>query len=767
MGYLLAFSVGVFTSALWPRLPSISLTLVLLSVAAIISLVLFRAGCRRSGGLLLSVAIGISYGLFYGHWLLQQQLPSGLDRATVRITGSIVGLPVSDSQSVRFKFLVQSVSRPEHRWLAGKTLRLGWYQQVTLMPGEQWQLVARLKRPRGLVNPGGFDYKAWLLRQGIAATGYIRDSGYNSRLALPTQISFDRLRWLLRQRTNELPLSDTAKGLVTALTIGDGSLLSQDTWRTFARAGIIHLLIISGLHIGLAAFFGYGLGFGLGRLLVLFLPATNAVYCAALGSLLTATCFALLSGMGLPAQRALVMIAVVALVVMQSRNIQRGAGFTVALAAIAISDPLAVESAGFWLSFAAVAVLIWLLPRGNKRAGLVTAFFHTQWRVFLALSGLLIFWQLPQSLLSPAVNLVAIPWVSFLVVPLCLLGALLSPFFPGVSDGLWLLSGWQLELLVKMVQALPDWPVPSPGVNGSGFVAVLAISLYLAAPKGLPTRYPAIVLMVALVVSQWADRGRPPLEITVLDVGQGLAVVVHAGRHTLVYDTGARFSERFEAGGSIVAPFLKWGGHNSIDALIVSHGDSDHAGGVSGLLSQLDAAEILAGEASRLGGINGVSPCKAGMHWRWEKVSFSILSPEEDFPPRSVKSNNRSCVLLIEFGNQRILLPGDIESRVEAELLAMYPDRLQSISLLIAPHHGSRTSSSWPFLKRLAPRYVVFSAGYKHHFRHPNDAVVSRYLELGSRSLLTADSGAITFRWDNAGGVEISEARHSGRRYWH
>ncbi len=776
MVYFFAITVGIFATAMLPVLPRPGWFLAASAAAIFISLILFRRGFKRTTAVLLCWLAGIAYGLWFGFGLLQQQLPTEMDQTTVQMTGYVLGLPVSDSQSVRFRFQVESVNAKEAQWLMGKTLRLSWFDEVSLAPGERWQLEARLKRPRGFVNPGGFDYHAWLLRQGISASGSVRVSDWNRQLeALSSRTVFiDRWRWQLRQRIAALPLSETAKGLVAALSIGDSSLLSQDHWRSFARAGIIHLLIISGLHIGLAAALGYWLGGAAGRLAGLFNPAINAIYWAGCGSLLVATAFALLSGFALPAQRALVMTLVGIFILVFARNIQRGTGFALALVAVAVADPLAIYSAGFWLSFVAVAVLIWLLPRSHTRYGRLRQFWIAQWYMFVALWAILIYWQLPQSVLSPLVNLLAIPWVSLLIVPLCLLAVLISPLMAGPAEWLWGLAGLQLEWLANIVRLLPNWPMPPFAAEGAGFLALAVIAIYLLLPLGFSSKYLAMVLLLALATAKNLQKREIPLEVTILDVGQGLAVVVKASGHTLLYDTGARFSDRFDAGSGIVAPFLKRSGINRFDMLLVSHDDNDHAGGTEGLLSEISTALTIAGEPFA-GMREDVLPCRQGMVWRWGEVDFQMLSPASAFPatPTShneseeLNSNNRSCVLLIQFRGDKILLPGDIESGAEAELLETAPHQLTSIKLLVAPHHGSKTSSSWPFLKHATPQYVVFSAGYKHHFGHPNQAVVQRYRALGTQTFETALSGAITFRWDQNGKLQISRARDGYRHYWH
>ena len=784
---LFLFAAGILLVGWLPELPTVPLLLLLLGLCVglvVIARFLFPRhpyNCFVSA--LFALLLGVGIGSSLGYQLLANQLPEELVGYDIRVTGVLEGLPAKAEKRHRFNLRVTAVEDSRHQWLTGKKLRLSWYQRdISLQPSQHWQLQVRLRRPRGFVNPGGFDYQRWLLSEGFSATGYVRKSSWNHTVSpdhsLITAGLIDYWRWQLRQTILLLDLPEQLRGLVAALTIGDSSLLSRETWQQLSRSGVVHLLVISGLHIGLAGLLGYWLGAVVGRLVGLFAVSTVARYWGSTFSIALSGSYALLSGFGLPAQRALVMTLVVNLALLLNRSISSGQGFALALVAVALIDPLATHSAGFWLSFTAVAILLWFVPRyGQQQPGQgvgfrLKQFAIVQWLIFIGLFGLLMIWLLPQSLLSPLVNLIAIPWISFLVVPLCLMAVVCFPLFPQIAEQLWLLAGWQLELFSRSLHWLPILSAPELPHDSSVIAVILVITVLLLLPRGFPGKYLSLPLMVALVLM--GESKVPPLTVAVLDVGQGLAVVVQTRKHVLVYDAGPLYSERFNAGSGIILPYLRKSGVGGIDTLVVSHGDYDHAGGVSGLLEKYQSGEIYAGEplSEEMPSI----PCQAGQQWHWGKVRFRFIYPDtaikaasssNDQSPNNPSSNNKSCVLLISYQGQHILFPGDIEKNKEYKLVKHLKDLgVKRLALLVAPHHGSATSSGSRFINALNPQHVVYSAGYRHHFGHPHPKVVARYTKAGAKQWNTADSGALMAYWDQQGKMSISEQRQAARRYW-
>ena len=732
---LLLFSAGVLSVGFFP---------VLLPFWAALPAALIAAFClfRYRDYRLLSLVFGLAWGTFSGGQLLQHQLPASMELQEFQVRGTVVDLPQNNDRRTRFQLQLESCTAVQTgQQLPLKKLLLSWYgERPEVFSGQHWQLRVKLRRPRGFANPGGFDYQHWLLQQGISATGYVRKGGDSQLLGVHDHWLRDQRQRLFRQ-IQGLELPELQRGLLLALVVGEGSSLGSDQWALFNRTGTTHLLIISGLHIGLFALLCYAMGNVLARPLNLLLPALPAQLWASVCALLGAGFYVALSGFGLPATRALAMVVAVLLVRWLRNSASPFSYLVAALAAVAVVDPLAAHSTGFWLSFTAVFGLLWVFaPLVGRLTGwrnFIHRWCRPQWTVFVVLAAPLLAAFGHLSLSSLAINTLAIPWLNFLVVPVCLLGVVISFVSPLAADWCWQLAGWQLQWFYLGLEWLGNNSglllSPSVPLSGVAVFLLLLAALVLLLPRGVPGRWLGVIPF-ALVF--FASPQRPLLTATVLDVGQGLAVVVTTQNHTLVYDTGAAFSERFNAGSGVVAPFLRSRGITQVDRLVVSHADSDHAGGTQGLLSVMDVSDIWVGEP--LPEVAGTKPCRAGSTWQWDGVLFDVLSPDEQ---QATGGNNGSCVILISAGKHRLLLPGDIEVERERGLLG----QLAPVDIVVAPHHGSRTSSSDSFVARLAPDHVVYSAGYKHHFGHPHDTVVQRYTQINAQQWNTANDGAVTF----------------------
>lgn len=791
-----SITVGIFSVGFWPALPSP----IWLVLPLIIGLILFILGFKSLAWL----SWGMFYGAFWGLYTLSYQLPEEQNPSEFLLRGEVIGLPSIEGNRTRFNFQVTTGSSQNlapDTDLRLKKLRLNWYYSpVKLEPGQVWQLKVKLRRPRGTLNPGGFDYQAWLLRQGISATGYVR-KGENLLLSNQNYFLtsfdtlFDRYRFQIREAILKLPLSEVSKSLIIALTIGDRSEVAPELWDSLALSGVVHLMVISGLHVGLVAYFFFLFGAGLARLLScvgLFVTASclflTARYWGSYSALLASVVYAGLAGFSLSTQRALVMISVAILAVLLDRKISRGLGFTMALCGVAIIDPLAFISAGFWLSFGAVACLLWLIPvfrvkQGRTWTTRLKHFFQVQWLVFLVLIIPLTLNQLPISWVSPLVNLLAIPWVSLVIVPLCLIGTVLLPINPVWAVDIWSFAGGQLDYFIDFINLFSDQKrffllnslpryLPLPHTASISLV-LMFVSFLVLLPRGIPGKFLSIPLMAGLSAVLFFGTGNylPPLKVTVMDVGQGLSVVVQtngeSGRHTLVYDTGPAYSSGFNMGDAVVVPYLRHWGNTELNTLVISHGDNDHAGGFSSLMEEFPATEVFLGEKIQAEDIlledMPFTFCRSGHAWEWDDVIFEFLHPGQEVEK---ESNNRSCVLQITYKNQIMLLPGDIESvaerRLQHQITLAHP-----VTLLVAPHHGSKTSSSIGFVNMLQPEHVVFSAGYKHHFGHPVKAVVQRYERMGTKPWNTAEQGAIEFNWNEHGSLSVTNERGENRRYWH
>lgn len=762
---LWALPTGIFSAAFVPELPPITWLLVVLFIALLALL------DRRGRCTIIYCLLGFCYGALWGHGQLAERLPVTLDREDYWVIGRVESLPISDGHRTRFVFRIRTVESTDDKPPPQlKRLLLSWYDGEALQIGEQWQFRVRLRSPRSFSNPGSFDYSAWLLAEGISATGYIRSDAHNRRLQHRVGSPLSSYRHWLFEKLQQAGFSDGARGLMSAIILGEKALIPKKIYPQLVATGTVHLLVVSGLHLGMVTAIGFAMGMVLGRLGAACGCATPAKIVASGVALAVALAYGAIAGWGLPVQRALIMTAAVLCATAVRRPMAPGQIFAWALTAIAFIDPLAVIRPGFWLSFVAVAGLLsWFTPRAPMPWW--RQLWQAQGVVFLALAPCLLIFQgaLPSS--SLAINLIAVPWVGFLVTPLCLAGALFQPM-GDVGETLWWLAAWQLDAFVSFLASIRELALAltwsGPKVRTPIALAVLAMALgVFFLPRGLSLRIPAGVVIMALVLA--APREFRGVRVAVLDVGQGLAVVVTVGNKALVYDTGPAFSQRFDAGSALVAPFLAAQGITAIDTLVVSHGDGDHAGGVAGLLSKYPARTMYASEAIEAfaKADQSWSPCRNGQHWRWGDVEFRMIWPKPDHPPRW-GDNDSSCVLLIAFAEVGILLAGDIEARAEAQLLE-HADGLplRPLSLLVAAHHGSQTSSSSAFVARTRPSHVVYSVGFNHHFGHPHASVVERYARVGSQQWSTAKSGALVFEWDESGRLRIEEHRDASRRYWH
>lgn len=748
---VLAFIAGIAWVQQWSRLPTAWEWGCMLGLAAVLA-------CRRCWPLWLLVA-GAIWASAYAEWRLADRLADELEGKDSIVQGYIASLPQQTEERVGFDF---RVTRAEFG--VPSRLRLNWhYPPQAIKAGQAWEMTVRLKKPHGRGNPGGFDYEAWLFANHIGATGYVRakpqaralDMGFFMAryLTLCRQAISDRL-------DNVLPNSEHL-GVIKALTIGSQELISQRQWQVFRLTGIVHLMVISGSHISLIA----GAVFLISRRIwaragFLALSPQNM---AALLAGLSALFYTALAGFSVPAQRALVMLTVGLWALARQRNVAVMRVLLIALLLVVSFDPLALLSVGFWLSFGAVAMLLYVssgrLGRGAywRRAG------KAHLAMAIGLSPLLVLFFQQVSLVAPLANGVAVPIIGVLATPLSLLAAGVAFVSPELAH--WLL--WPVERLLQglwwFLQQMAAWPyaglsTPAPAWYGVLF-GILAVLLLLA-PKGMPGRYLSLFLLLPLFFVRTDKPRHGEIWLTLLDVGQGLAAVLQTERHALVFDTGAKFSQQADMGESVVLPFLRHRGIAKLDGLVISHGDNDHSGGAASVLSEIPVSAIYSSVpdwAERAGGLY----CKAGQHWHWDGVEFNMLSPgAEPF----IGENDNSCVLQISTAKQRLLLTGDIQQDAEDWLVEQYGHALAS-SVLIAPHHGSKTSSSSGFLQRVRPELILIPAGYKNRFGFPHAAVLRRYEAMHIKSHGTAEAGAISLK--TAGAVmDVELARQRLRKYW-
>jgi competence protein ComEC len=724
---------------------------------------------------------GFAWAAFLAHLTLAPQLAKSDEGRDIELVGTVARLPHDFGQGVRFQFAVERVITTQTT--VPPMLALSWYraegESERMHPGERWRLTVRLQRPHGNANPHGFDYEAWLLGQGIRATGYVRAAPGNRRLDafVPTPGHLvERCRDLLRARILEALAGKQYAGVIVALVVGDQRGIEQPDWDVFNRTGVSHLVAISGLHITMVAGMAalamsllWRRSFFTKAQLPLLLPAQKV---AALAGAAAALLYVLLAGFGVPAQRTLYMLAVVAAALWMGRLTSVSHILCLALGLVVVFDPWAVLWPGFWLSFGAVGVILYVgLGRLHAsaqgwRATLRLAA-RTQYAVTLGLVPLTLLLFSQVSLVGPIANAVAIPVVSFVVTPLALLGSLLPA--PLAAPVLWSAHGvleWLAQAL-GWLAALPlaVWSAPAP--PAWLFALALAGTGWMLAPRGWPQRWAGAAAWLPLFLLQPA---RPPagsFAVTAFDVGQGMALLVETNGHRLLYDTGPQYAPGQDAASRVILPYLRARGIRQLDALVVSHSDVDHVGGA---LTMLDALPVGLVSSSLGPGHRVVAAarkhtrCMAGQRWEWDGVVFEMLQPAPaSYADTGLKANARSCTLRISAQGRALLLAGDIEAAQEAALVDGSLDKLRA-DVLLAPHHGSGTSSTPAFLAAVKPSIGVFQVGYRNRYRHPKKEVFARYGGLHIERLRSDESGAISF--DFGPGITVREYRREEARYW-
>jgi len=758
----LPFLAGILSLNLFSELPGNIVYLALL--VAITAWYTNRA--RPFASVFRSIAIclcGICWAQIHASIYLKHVLPENFAGEDIIITGYISNIPVMDETAQRFILDVVEFNADDYPGQAPERLKLSWYYGEPVRAGETWQFYVRLKPPHGFMNPGGFDYEAWLFQNGIHAAGYVRESDVNRKLQPAGLLDDTAGRQRIAEKITSMPDGPAFAGFVAALAVGDRSAIDPHQWEVLINTGTNHLMAISGLHIGLAAAFGYWLCRRLLPACVMqTVPAQHAAMTAAV---IVALIYAMLAGFAIPTQRALLMLVCVAGASLLRRTTRPMDVLSVALLLVLLWDPAAVMSAGFWFSFLAVAVIFHALT-GRLARSRWLKWGWMQLVIALALFPLSLFLFQQASLVSPLANLFMVPYVSLLVVPLILLGLLILPISAAASAALFGLAASLFDLIWPLLQWLSDFPYShwfkaQPGILMT-IMALAGVGILLA-PRIRYWRAAGIILLIPVIIWQPQPPQAGAYEFNVLDVGQGLAIVVRTRSHTLVYDTGARFSERLDSGEAVLLPFLTHEGIKKIDLLMISHGDGDHIGGAESLLEAYPHTPVL-GQ-----GIDELSTpwrkfCEAGQKWTWDGVDFTVLHPDG---ATYTATNNRSCVLKVEGEGGSVLIPGDIEQPVETRLLHHSRDKLAA-DILIAPHHGSKTSSSMSFIEAVSPQIVIFAAGYRNRYQFPKQQIVARFAMLGSRMYTSGHTGAIKIVVKPQLGITAVESYRDGhRKYWH
>jgi competence protein ComEC len=724
---------------------------------------------------------GLRATLFLNH-----ALDPALEGRDVDITGVVAALPQRNESGLRFRLAVEAAQLDGAAVAVPALVDVGWYgglfpngsdalalqrQPADLKAGERWRMTLRLKAPHGSRNPHGFDYELWLWEQGVQATGYVRATARDpvpQRLAQTWQHPVALVRQSVRERIFGAVEQRQFAGLIAALVVGDQNAIDRVDWDVFRATGIAHLVSISGLHITMFAW-GAALVTGwLWRRSERLCTAVPAPAAALAGGVLLATAYAVFSGLGVPAQRTCVMLVTVALLRLSGVRWPWPQVWLLACAVVVMVDPWALLQAGFWLSFVAVGVLFatdsGATHADNTGAGArFVSLMHQQWVVTVALAplGLLLFGQV--SVVGLLANALAIPWVTLVVTPLAMLGVLVPVAWDVAAQAI-----AAMLVCLQWLAALP-WATFSTAMPPWWF-AVVAVAGGVVLVSPLPWSLRALGLPLVLPAMLWQPLLPAPGEFELLgaDVGQGNAVLVRTARHALLYDAGPRYSLESDAGHRVLVPLLQ-ALHTRLDRVVLSHRDTDHTGGAAAVLAMQPQADLLSSiePGHPLQAVRAAQRCEAGQRWEWDGVQFEVLHPraqDYDPPDRAVpKPNVLSCVLRISSASQSALLVGDIE---QAQELRLVQDAAPlKATVLLVPHHGSKTSSSAEFLDAVQPAVALVQSGYRNRFGHPATPVMERYRE---RHIVVHESprcGAFIWRSAQVSGVDC--ARDTGLRYWH
>lgn len=786
---LIAFAAGVLSCQWLPVIPDwpwgLTLSLVLILWLGLYCQIRRHPDMPRHVRfflLLLVFAAGSSYTCWRSAAVLADSLPEAAMGRNIRLVGVVESLPDRTARGQRFQFNVEQVETPVH---VPARIQLSVWNEVQetdaaerpgvqqVRAGERWAFTVRLKRPHGLANPHGYDVEARLFENGIRATGYVKTGERLDAFVPGIATSIALMRQLIRDRFERVlpPEAFPDAGILTALAIGDQKAIPGPLWQVFAKTGTTHLMSISGLHVTLfSALVGWliaALWRRMPRLVARFPAQKAGIFCG----WFAAAFYTLIAGAGIPALRTLFMLSVGAIAILTGRHVSVARILLLALAAVLMLDPWAGMSPGFWLSFVAVGLLLWAALAEHvagevhrswrQRLRLwIRGFGRTQWAVTIGTLPFLLLFFSQFSLISPLTNAVAIPWVSGVVTPLTIL-ALIVPW-----DGLlYLADALMAPLLVFLnwssALSIAIWHARAPAPLS--FVLAFIGALVWLMPAGLPGRWLAVFLCLPMIIPK-ADSVPPGhVWIDVLDVGQGLAVVVRTRDHSLLYDTGPYYSSAADAGVRVIVPYLRSVGIDRLDGLVVTHKDTDHSGGALSVLESMPVGWVADAPGTRFAeampGIRN-KPCVAGRRWTWDDVNFEYLHPPTSKGLADLDTNHQSCVLRVSVGDASMLLTSDIELVDEQQLVAR---GLLPSQVLLVPHHGSGTSSSELLLDTVQPEIAIVPVGYRNRYRHPKPSVMESYEARKIDVYRTDTDGMVRVELP---AMTVSAYRREHRRYW-
>jgi competence protein ComEC len=650
------------------------------------------------------------------------------------LEGEVVSLPENDIDKTQFLFETKF-----------GLVSLYWSKRFkpapVFKPGQKWQLIVKLKEPRGFLNRGLFNYGDWLKRRGVLATGYI-DVNKRNLLIDDNLLSepINKIRYQIQQELKSLINDSQNLGLIEALILGDKSGLSKSQKHLFQSTGTSHLIAISGLHIGLIFiwfFFLARIVWSFSIRLCRIVPAQIFGMWVGLG---TSIFYSLLADFAVSTQRAIIMLAVYVVTRTIGFNLSARRILVLAFILVVVWQPLSIFDAGFWLSFTAVGFLIYCLSSRVGHMHRIKSWIYPQFMIVVALVPLTIYWFGSISLIAILANLIVIPLVGFIIVP----GAFISVVFGCFAINTFTLLSHCLTLLYYILSTLsmfnPSFAINNGFSYSALFIAMLGMIL-LFSPKGFRLRLLGVLMLCPLFFYQTSKPDNGVFRLYVLDVGQGLAAIIETKNHIVVYDTGPRFYSGSTAAEIVLVPFLKKMGISKVDILVISHSDLDHSGGLSEMLINFEVEKIYLSQINEELKDENVDRCDESILFEFDSVKFEFLNPLE---MHNDSDNNLSCVLKASNHSKSVLLPGDIEKEAEKYLLEYHHGQIES-SILVAPHHGSNSSSISQFILVVSPEYVVYAAGYMNHYHFPSLKVVERYRINDTIQLNTGNCGSIIF----------------------
>ena len=748
---MIIYLVGLLTVAFVP-----SLHLVLYSFL-LLPLLIFPMSRRP----VCYYLVGVLVASCYGAWQLHHRLPLSHDRQDLVLSGYIVSLPEKSSHRTRFIMQLTDVKSDQLEFKRLRRIRLNHYQfssteeKPVYQSGDYLTLRVRVRSPHFLQNPYAFDLERHFLSSGWDASGTIQEVYDHS----PKKHRLNALRSELRLYLHSLFPAGVSYWLMPAIILGDRTAMDSDIWKVLQRTGTAHLMVVSGLHIAVMS----GAGFLLGNLVLSFFyllgfRATSLRSVPLLTAFVFATCYAFLAGFNLPVQRAWIMVSIFLLGELRLFRLTGWQRWRLALVLVMTYQPLAVIQPGAWMSFVAVACLLWMndLFRGGEPSKIRTLL-RAQWMIFIGLMPVMawVFQQL--GLLAPLINLIAIPVFSFFVMALPVLFLLL--FMP--LQWLPVLIDQAITIFWSTLVLLAGVPWSALSLTKPNLVLLwLTLPLWLLLMMPLPARFKVISLFCLLPIVFPRDDSLDAGEFRaiVFDVGQGLAVLVQTADSLLLYDTGPGFPMGGSAWGFAISPWFNAYNKAYLPHLVISHNDLDHAGGFPDLQQQLSVGQKDTGSLELMN--QGFDSCHQQQVWQNDDVRFRYLTDE---PSPFMSENERSCVLEVRSDTCSLLLPGDVGHPTEYDLIRS--GRLKKVSWLVAGHHGSSSSSSGVFIDRLNPDAVIYTAGFANRYGHPAKDVIQRFSDRNVQQYNTATDGAILLEAIN-GECRLTTQRKRKRRYW-